>query len=167
MLQVQSLHIQALARKNDFDNALKLLRAYIADTRENEIIRLYTDLGIEMQYLLMKLTLNEKEDPYIKSILQSFGEIEKDPISADRPYSPKIIEVKTNNGIVKIRLSSSEIKLIFLLNAGLSNTEIAEKIHIASDSVKKALYRLYKKLNVNKRSDAIHKAVELEVIKET
>ena len=77
-----------------------------------------------------------------KKSVESF---EKNRAAFDLIYSPKIIYILINHELVKIRFSSREVKILHLLNNGLSNLEIADKIHIAPVSAKKALYRLYKK----------------------
>jgi tetratricopeptide (TPR) repeat protein len=51
------------------------------------------------------------------------------------------------------KLSSSEIRLCMLLRLNLSSKEIAEILHITSDSVRIARYRLRKKLPINSKEE--------------
>ena len=164
LYQVQCLEVLLLARRNKTIEALILLRQSLSATKKEGFVRIYTDHGAEMKKLFNRLSDAENQDPYIKSIVQSFEEKQTDEIFAANFYSPKVIEVTINHETYQIRFSSTEVKLIYFLQEGLSNTEIAERINIAPDSVKKALYRVYKKLDVHRRSDAIYKAIELKII---
>ncbi|WP_146608990.1 tetratricopeptide repeat protein [Gelidibacter algens] len=51
------------------------------------------------------------------------------------------------------KLSSSEMRLCMLLRLNLSSKEIAEILHITSDSVRIARYRVRKKLPINSKED--------------
>ena len=46
-------------------------------------------------------------------------------------------------------VSGAELRLMMLHKLGLSNKEIAQTLLISPDSVKKAKYRLYKKIGIN------------------
>jgi tetratricopeptide (TPR) repeat protein len=55
--------------------------------------------------------------------------------------------------IASEKLSASEIRLCMLLRLNLSSKEIAEILHITSDSVRIARYRLRKKLPINPKQE--------------
>ncbi len=55
-------------------------------------------------------------------------------------------------------LTRREKQILNFLFHGLSNLEIADQLHIAESTVKTHLYKLYKKLNVNNRKEAIQVA---------
>lgn len=57
---------------------------------------------------------------------------------------------------VPTKLPKRQKQLVLLLDQGLSNREIAEKLDITEHTVKVHLWRLYKRLGVNSRTQALH-----------
>ena len=55
-------------------------------------------------------------------------------------------------------LSKRQKQLILMLDQGLSNREIAEKLDISEHTVKVHLWRLFKRLGVNSRTQTLHYA---------
>jgi LuxR family maltose regulon positive regulatory protein len=62
-------------------------------------------------------------------------------------------------------LSNRELDIIHLLAQRLSNQEIANKLFISSSTVKRHTINIYQKLGVNKRREAVEKAIETNIIK--
>lgn len=54
-----------------------------------------------------------------------------------------------------LKLSKRQKQLMIMLNEGLSNREIAERIEISEHTVKVHLWRLFTKLDVNSRTQAL------------
>lgn len=54
-------------------------------------------------------------------------------------------------------LSKTELKIIKLLEEGLSNKSISERNNISENTVKFHLKNIYKKLDVHNRLQAVHK----------
>ncbi len=52
-------------------------------------------------------------------------------------------------------VTPKELQVLLLIGAGLNNDEIASSMHIAVSTVKSHIRRLYRKLDINKRSQAI------------
>jgi len=63
-------------------------------------------------------------------------------------------------------LSDREIEILNLLYRGLSFMEIAEKLHISYHTVNAHLKKIYTKLHVNSRSQAIYEALQKKLIDE-
>ncbi|WP_435923142.1 LuxR C-terminal-related transcriptional regulator [Paenibacillus sp. DYY-L-2] len=61
-------------------------------------------------------------------------------------------------------LSQREIEILQLIAQGLSNREIAEKLFLALDTVKGHNRRIFEKLHVQRRTEAIARARELHLI---
>ncbi|MGM0420869.1 MAG: response regulator [Bacillota bacterium] len=57
-------------------------------------------------------------------------------------------------------LTDREIDILKLLGQGLGNTEIAEKLYISDNTVKTHVSHIFKKLNVNSRTQAAFYAVK-------
>ena len=61
-------------------------------------------------------------------------------------------------------LSDREIQVLRLLSAGLSSTEIAEKLIISANTVRSHMKNIYGKLNVHSRYQAVERARELKLL---
>ena len=62
------------------------------------------------------------------------------------------------------RLTEREINVLYNLAQGLTNEEIAEKLHISVHTIKAHLEAIYDKLGVTNRVQAAMKAVVLGLI---
>lgn len=71
---------------------------------------------------------------------------------------------KNQRAIDYLGLSPSEQKVLALLAKGLSNAEIAGRIHVSINTVKSHLGNLYAKLEVSRRTQAVHKARSLKIV---
>lgn len=58
-------------------------------------------------------------------------------------------------------LTERELELLSLVAAGLTNSEIGQAMYLAESSVKTYLKRVYRKLEINSRSQAVMVAVEM------
>lgn len=56
------------------------------------------------------------------------------------------------------KLSKRQKQMIFMLDQGLFNREIAQKLDISEHTVKVHLWRMYQRLGVNSRTQALHLA---------
>ncbi len=54
------------------------------------------------------------------------------------------------------KLSKRQKQLILMLDQGLSNREIADKLNISEHTVKVHFWRLFRRLGVNSRTQALH-----------
>jgi ATP/maltotriose-dependent transcriptional regulator MalT len=52
-------------------------------------------------------------------------------------------------------VTPKEVQVLLLIGEGLNNDEIGTSMHIAVSTVKSHIRRLYRKLNINKRTQAI------------
>ena len=61
-------------------------------------------------------------------------------------------------------LSERELEVLKLMDTGLSNSEIAERLFVGKDTVKKHINHFYSKLSVNSRAEALARAHELGLL---
>jgi LuxR family maltose regulon positive regulatory protein len=61
-------------------------------------------------------------------------------------------------------LTNREIEILLILPKGLSNQEIAERLFISPETVKRHLYNIYQKFDVKSRQQAIVKAKSLGIL---
>jgi DNA-binding NarL/FixJ family response regulator len=66
--------------------------------------------------------------------------------------------------IEKLGLSKREYEILQLINDGLSNQQIADKLFLSENTVKKHISNLFLKLDVQRRTEAIKKAKDMNII---
>lgn len=57
-----------------------------------------------------------------------------------------------------MKLSRRQMQLLLMLDQGLSNQDIADKLSISEHTVKVHLWRLFRRINVKSRTQAVHHA---------
>lgn len=66
--------------------------------------------------------------------------------------------------IEALGISKREMDVLKLLVAGMSNREIADALFVSESTVKTHVSNLFSKLDVKRRTQAINKAIELEIV---
>ncbi len=61
-------------------------------------------------------------------------------------------------------ISKREAEILVLIHEGLSNQQIADKLFLSENTVKKHISNIFQKLKVDRRTEAIKKALELSII---
>ncbi len=64
----------------------------------------------------------------------------------------------------RLAISKRELEVLELIALGLSNQEIADRMFVSPNTVKTHLSRVFEKLEVNRRVQAIQKARSLQII---
>jgi LuxR family maltose regulon positive regulatory protein len=160
VLAVQALLYDA---KGDEAEALSALEQAITLARPGGYIRPFLDLGPKMAELLNRLAKQNIAVKYVGKLLAGFrnegtGYVqteEDDKIVAPLAFMDQPLDE---------HLSNREFEILSLLTQRLSNKEIAEKLFISPDTVKKHLYNIYQKLSVNSRREAVDKANALGML---
>ena len=84
--------------------------------------------------------------------------IEKQIIVPEKPF---VIDEKQ---LEKWGLSKRELEILGLINEGLSNQQIAGKLFVSENTIKKHVSNIFFKLDVERRTEAVKKAKELRII---
>ena len=66
--------------------------------------------------------------------------------------------------LAELGISPREAAVLGEIAAGLSNKEIAERLHVSPNTVKTHLARLYEKLGARRRTEALRRARELGLL---
>ncbi len=80
------------------------------------------------------------------------------PVSGHSPFVQDEVQMK------KLGISQREYEVLQLMSEGLSNQEIGEKLFISLPTVKTHTTNLYMKLDVKRRTQAVQRAKELQLI---
>ena len=73
-------------------------------------------------------------------------------------------EINQDEMLKKFGISKRELEVLVLIEAGCSNQEIADRLFVSLNTVKTHSSRLFEKLEVKRRTQAVQKAKELQII---
>ncbi len=160
VMVLQAIAHQAHAEK---DKAVQLLSEALALAEPGGFIRSFVDEGEAMRLLIADFRmliekLGNREDQkllgYTDKLLAAFKQPTAVPQSAIQNPKSEIIEP----------LSPRELEILRLIAQGLSNREISERLFLALDTVKGHNRRIFDKLQVQRRTEAIARARKLGLL---
>jgi LuxR family maltose regulon positive regulatory protein len=164
-LMIDVLGMKALLADalNQESTAFEKLSEALTLAEPGEFIRPFLDLGHQMSDLLKRLARQKPDLKYTERILAAFsneetgtGQEVSDDQSVHRSFLP-------NQALVE-PLTKREIEILLILSKRLSNHEIAERLFISPETVKRHLYNIFQKFDVKTRKQAIAKAKSLGIL---
>ena len=138
-----------------FDNAIELYSGAIAV--------IFTGLGI---WLALKLAKPKVKTVVIEKEVAPPMRSETSNPAPELPDSPGI-DLHTDfdeQELARLGLSLREREVLQLMAAGLSNQEIADRLFVSLNTIKTHGSRIFEKLDVRRRTQAIEKAKRLNLI---
>jgi LuxR family maltose regulon positive regulatory protein len=159
-LRLRVLILRALLAdaQGDRDGALASLAAAVAQAGPEGVVRPFLDEGAPMAALLAALRAVARDRPeptgglspaYVGDLLAA--------CSGQRPAPPG------QAGLIE-PLSGRELEVLRLLAAGRSNAGMARELVVEQSTVKTHLIRLYRKLGVHSRTQAVARARALGLL---
>ncbi len=149
--------LQAVARQahGEQGKAVQLLCDALALAEPGNFIRLFVDEGLPMAHLLSEAAALGSMPDYIGKLLAVFkAEAQKREDTSSRPPARPLLEP----------LSHRELEVLHLMAAGLSNQEMSERLFLALDTVKGHNRKIFGKLQVQRRTEAVARARELGLL---
>jgi LuxR family maltose regulon positive regulatory protein len=154
-LKVMVLQSVALHAHGEKQEAMQLLGEALALAEPGGFIRLFIDEGSPMAQLLSEASAQGIMPDYVGRLLAVFeAEKHKSEEKSDLSPSQPLIEP----------LSQRELEVLRLIAQGLTNDEIGKRLFLALDTVKGHNRRIYDKLQVQRRTEAIARARELGLL---
>jgi len=153
-LKVMVLMAVAYHLGEDKDRALQLLGDALMLAELGGFVRIFVDVGQPMAELLLEAKTQGMMPGYISKLLAIFKAKEGKYALKSSPSSQPSIEP----------LSKRELEVLNLIAQGLSNREISEHLFLALSSVKGHNRKIFRKLQVQRRTEAVARARELELI---
>lgn len=80
------------------------------------------------------------------------------------PKKSSPIFIKNTKALEYLAISDRELEVLELVARGLSNQQIADTLYVSVNTVKTHLSRVYEKLEVKRRTQAVEKAKSLQLI---
>ena len=154
-LKVMVLQAVALHVHDEKDKAMQVLADALTLAKPGGFIRIFVDEGVPMAQLLSEAAAYGMMSDYVSKLLAAF-EAEKQK-SEDKPDLPSA-------NLLIDPLSQRELKILQLIAQGLSNREIGKRLFLALDTIKGHNRKIFDKLQVQSRTEAIARARELGLL---
>ncbi len=170
LLKTLVLQAIALRTRGDKDKALHALGEALALAEPGGFIRLFVDEGEAMRLLILDFGLwieKHREDQqlsgYVEKLLAAFPQPASPQSAVSSPASLRSGDYSQHSAMIE-PLSERELEILKLIAQGLSNREISERLYLALDTVKGHNRRIFDKLQVKSRTEAIARARELGLL---
>ncbi len=168
---IEMLVLEAVARqaRGELKPAISLLEQALALAEPEGYIRTFVDEGTVVASLLRRIAARDREaggrrKEYIHKLLTAF---EKDTnVRLDGKDEKSFHPSREAFSLHPLGepLSEREVEVLREMAAGLSNVEIAQRLVIATSTVKRHINHIFSKLGVTTRIQAIVKAKELGLL---
>jgi LuxR family transcriptional regulator, maltose regulon positive regulatory protein len=161
-LKVLVLQAVALYLQGEKDQAIRVLNEALTLAEPGGFVRLFVDEGEPMRLLLQRMKAEGgRMNEYAGKLLAAFGQ---PSMAAD--FQPSAVTPALRAGASVPQsliepLSQRELEILKLIAEGLSNREISSRLFLALDTVKGHNRRIFEKLQVKSRTEAIARAREL------
>jgi len=149
VIEILALQALALQGKKDIDRALAVLERALALAWPEGYVRSFLDEGEAMTRLLCQVQSRQVGSGYAAELLSRIGKIS----GMTQPSMQLLIEP----------LTTREVEVLKLIEAGHSNQDIAEQLVISIPTVKRHISNIYSKLGVKSRTQAIAIGKELKL----
>jgi LuxR family maltose regulon positive regulatory protein len=155
-LKVMALQAVALQAHGEQEKAVHLLCDALALAEPGGFIRLFVDEGRPMAQLLSAAEATGMVPDYLGKLLAVFEaeEQKSEATSYLPPPAQSLIEP----------LSRREVEVLQLIAQGLSNQEMSERLVLALETVKGHNKKIFGKLQVQRRTEAVARARELGLL---
>ena len=153
MLQAVALH-----EHGEKEQALELLSDVLALAEPGGFVRTFVEEGAPMRGLLHLAAARGITPGYTAKLVAAFEAEERKSAGKRRPAVSPLPQPLVEP------LSQRELEVLQLVAQGLSNREISERLFLALDTVKGHNRRIYGKLHVQRRTEAVARARDLELL---
>ena len=155
---LQAKVLQALAQQalGATGRAQQLLREALLQAQPQGSVRLFVDEGAPLHTLLRTLPRDADLAPYIARLLHAL-----DAPASTGPAAPAEARRST---VPMETFSPRELEILRLIQAGHSNQHIGERLFLSLSTVKWHNQNLFAKLDVQRRTEAVARALELKLL---
>jgi LuxR family maltose regulon positive regulatory protein len=154
--QLKAMILQAVALQmhGEKDNAMHVLGEALALAEPGGFIRLFADEGPTMAQHLSEAAARGMMPDYSRKLLAA--------CEAEMPTRQDTLALPAQPLIEP--LSPREVEVLGLIAQGLSNDEISKRLYLALDTVKGHNRKIFGKLQVQRRTEAVARARELGLL---
>ncbi len=158
--RLKTMVLQVVARHlaGEEDKAAHVLGEALALARPGGFIRLFVDEGVPMAQVLLNAASHGLMPDYVGKLLAVF-----ETAKLWSAQGPTLLPVSPAQPLIE-PLSQRELEILKLIAQGLANREISARLFLALDTVKGHNRRIFDKLQVQSRTEAIARARELGLL---
>lgn len=151
---------------DETDKAVQLLGEALVLAEPGGFIRIFVDEGAPMAQLLSEAAAHQIMPDYTAKLLAAFeAGVQHTPVALQpTPEKSEAASVLSTAHPLIEPLSPRELEILQLIAQGLSNREISEQLFLALDTVKGHNRRIFEKLQVQRRTEAVIRARELGLL---
>ncbi len=160
-IRLSILRAMALADAGDPQAGLVLLEQTIRQAEPKGLIRTFVDRGAKLQEMLELLLQQHPEDPYVAKLLSAFPAAPAARHQNGQAVAAAIGKASQGQqtpGGDGAMLTNRELDVLLLLRQRFSNKEIASKLFVSPETVRKHAASIYRKLGVHGRRQAVEAA---------
>jgi LuxR family maltose regulon positive regulatory protein len=171
VIEILLLRALALQARRESSEALAVLERALGLAEPEGYVRLFVDEGVPMAALLSELLKARSRGPrgalqhalhgYIRGLLAEF----ESPHTNTEPRVPFGYEPGQDQPLL-YPLTAREREVLQMISEGLSNQEIAARLFIATSTVKGYVHSIFRKLEVDRRTEAVARARVLHLLSE-
>lgn len=174
LVEILGLKALALAMSEQDEAAFEALSTSIQLATPGNLMQPYLNQGVPMQQLLKRLRIKRPELTLIEKLLAAFDtsnlEQEKGLLVTEAVTQPEVasldlarLQPRTEQPLLE-PLSERELEVLRLIEAGISNKAIADRLYLSLATVKTHINHLYAKLAVENRVQALARAHSLHLL---
>ena len=155
--RLKVLVLQAVAHhaQGEADKAVQVLGDALALAEPDGFIRIFIDEGLPMAQLLSEASVQGMRPDYIGKLLAAFeAEKQKGQDTSPLPPTQPLLDP----------LSPRELEVLHLMAQGLSNQEMSERLFLSLDTVKGHNRKIFGKLQIQRRTEAVARARTLGLL---
>jgi LuxR family maltose regulon positive regulatory protein len=154
ILALKALALHGVANTGE---ALTALREAVTLAQPGGVIRPIVELGLPVVSLLEKMEPGTYDRSFISKVLAALENLQA-PASAWPPRSIGMLPRCGDPADLDTALTQRESEILALLATRLSDKEIAQRLNISPNTVNTHLKRIYRKLGVSNRRQAVVQA---------
>jgi LuxR family maltose regulon positive regulatory protein len=155
VMEICLLKALSLQSQGDTAAALKPLERALSLAEPEGHVRVFLEEGAPMGALLRQAASRGICPKYVNKLVSVFGSEEEE----GSPVSPS-----PQTRVLLEPLTKRECEILLLICEGCSNQEIAERLVVTLNTVKKHTSNIYGKLDVRSRTQAVARAQELGIL---
>ena len=159
MIEILNLQALAMQAAGDTQQAVNALEQSLNLAEPKRFLYTYINEGPSMGRLLLDALSRNVSREYVQKLLNNFPveQLEKNQQQQMKSLGSQLIEPLTDR----------ELDVLRLIAAGLSRQEIASELFVSINTIKTHARNIYQKLGVNSQMQAVSKARNLGLLRNT